>query len=226
MQIVVVHRSFAAAPPKTGDIFQSVAQISVNAGSMLGNRANPRPSIQHAAHEAFIVLSRLRRRDAAPASQCRARVDLDLPAYPLAAGWLQLPALADLFGLCRRGDRALWAVGRRMDDLGATVALPALGDIRDRQRAAHKTAGCAMVSAVAIWPMARRQYALKNPLHPFEASSQCAVLSRASSARTIGNLWAEWTPAGEAGGDAAELPEAEIPPMERRQLARDCRRAA
>jgi hypothetical protein len=226
VQIVVVHRTFAAAPPKTCDILQSVAQISVNVGSMLGNRANPRPSVQHAAHEALIDLSRLRRSDAAPASQCRARIDLDLPAHPLAAGWLQLSALADLFGLCRRGDRALWAVGRRMDDLGAAAALPALGDVGDRQRAAHKTAGRAMVSAVAIWPMAWCQYALKNPLHPFEASSQCAVLPWAFSAQTIGNLWAEWTPAGEAGGDAAELPEAEIRPMGRPQLARDRRRAA
>jgi hypothetical protein len=171
VQNVVVHRTFAAPPPKTCDIFQSVAQISVNVGSMPGNRANPRPRVQHAAHEAFIVLSRLHRRDAAPASQCRARVDLDLPAHPVAAGWLQLPALADLLGLCRRGDRALWAVGRRMDDLGATAALPALGYIGDRHRAPHKTAGRAMVSAVAIRPMARRQCALKNPLHSFEGSS-------------------------------------------------------
>ena len=139
---------------------------------MLGNRANARPSIQHAAHEAFIVLSRLHRRDATPASQCRARIDLDLPAHPLAAGWLQLPALADLFGLCRRGDRALWAVGRRMDDLGAPIALPALGHFGDRQRAPHKTARRAMVSAVAIRPMARRQRALKNPLQPFQVSGE------------------------------------------------------
>src|SRR5439155_1911924 len=118
--------------------------------------------MQHAAHEAFIVLSRLYRRDATPASQCRTRVDLDLPAHPVASGWLQLSALADLLGLCRRGDRAVWAVGRRMDDLGATAALPALGYIGDRHRAHHKAAGRAMVSAVAIRPMARRQCALKK----------------------------------------------------------------
>jgi len=124
--------------------------------------------MQQAAHEAVIVLSRLYRRDATPATQCRAGVDLDLPAYPVAAGRLQLPTLADLLGLCRRGDRALWAVGRRMDDPGATAALPALGHIGNRHRAPHKTAGRAMVSAVAIRPMARRQCALKNPLHPFQ----------------------------------------------------------
>ena len=52
--------------------------------------------MQQAAHEAFIVLSRLYRRDATPAAQCRAGVDLDLPAYPVAAGRLQLPTPADL----------------------------------------------------------------------------------------------------------------------------------
>jgi putative membrane protein insertion efficiency factor len=36
----IVHRTFAAVPSKTSDIFQSVAQIFAIAGSMLGNRAN------------------------------------------------------------------------------------------------------------------------------------------------------------------------------------------
>src|SRR5213078_146690 len=118
--------------------------------------------MQQAAHEAVIVLSRLYRRDATPAAQCRAGVDLDLPAYPVAAGRLQLPTPADLLGLCRRGDRALWAVGRRMDDPGAIAALPAMGHFGDRQRASHETAGRAMVSAVAIRPMARRQRSLNS----------------------------------------------------------------
>src|SRR5712691_9819787 len=118
--------------------------------------------MQQAAHEAFIVRSRLYRRNATPAAQCRAGVDLDLPPYPVAAGRLQLPTLADLLGLCRRGDRALWAVGRRMDDPGAIAALPAMGHFGDRQRAPHETAGRAMVSAVAIRPMARRQRSLNS----------------------------------------------------------------
>ncbi len=121
--------------------------------------------MQHSAHEAFtltfIALSRLRRRGATPAAQCGARDDLDLPAHPVAAGRLQLPSFADLFGLWRRGDRAFRAVGRRVDDPGAAATLPALGDLGDRQRAADKTTGRAMVSAVAVRPMARRQRAVR-----------------------------------------------------------------
>ena len=77
---------------------------------------------------------------AAAAAQCRPRADLDLPAHAVAAGRLQLPPSADLLGLWRRGDRALRAVGRRMDDAGAAVALPALGHLGDRQRAADSAA--------------------------------------------------------------------------------------
>ena len=132
---------------------------------MPGNRANPRTRLRHAAHEAFtlpfIALFRLRRRGATPAAQCGARDDLDLPAHAVAAGRLQLPSSADMLGLWRRGDRAFRAVGRRVDDLGAAIALPALGYLGDRQRAADKTAGRTMVFAVAVRAMARRQRAIE-----------------------------------------------------------------
>jgi hypothetical protein len=59
-----------------------------------------------------------------------------------------------------------------MDDLGAIAALPALGHLRDRQRTPHKTSGRAMVSAMAIRPMARCKRALKNPLQPFQISGE------------------------------------------------------
>src|ERR1700742_2055507 len=124
------------------------------AGSMLGNCATPRTSLQHAAHEtfivAFLIMSRLRGGGAAPAAQRRARHDLDLPAHAVAAGRLQLPPPADLFGLCRRGDRAFRIVGRWLDDAGAAVTLPALGHPGNRQRAGIEAAGRAMVSAVAV----------------------------------------------------------------------------
>src|ERR1700730_12376337 len=113
-------------------------------------------------------MSGLRYRGAAPAAQCRACDDLDLPAHAVAAGRLQLPASADLLGLWRRGDRAFRAVGRRMDDAGAAVTLPPLGYLGNRQCAADKTAGRAMVSAVAVRPMARRQRALKALLRRFQ----------------------------------------------------------
>jgi hypothetical protein len=44
-----------------------------------------------------------------------------------------------------------------MDDAGATIALPAMGDIGHRQRAADPAAGRALVPAVEIRTLARRQ---------------------------------------------------------------------
>src|SRR5258708_762775 len=131
--------------------------------------------MQPRANESFPCVSGRHGGGAAPAAKWGTGIDLDLPPYPVAAGWLQLPALADLFGLCRRGDRAFRAVGRRMDDPGAIAALPALGHFGYRQRAPHKTARRAMVSAVAIRPVARRQRALT-------ARCACAGNSRATAA--------------------------------------------
>ena len=48
-------------------------------------------------------------------------------------------------------------MGRRLDDAGAAVALPSLGHIRHRQRATHDTSGGVLVSAVALWTLARCQ---------------------------------------------------------------------
>src|SRR6267143_2397558 len=115
---------------------------------------------RHGAYEIF-ALCGLCRDGFANSAQCGTRDDLALPAYAVAAGRLQLPSPADLFGLWRRGDRALRAVGRRMDDPGAAVALPALGHVGNRQRAADQTAGRAMVSAVAFRAVARGQRAIE-----------------------------------------------------------------
>src|SRR5712671_6038912 len=124
---------------------------------------------RHGAYEIF-ALCGLRRRGFANSAQRGTRDDLALPAHAVAAGRLQLPSPADLFGLWRRGDRALWAVGRRMDDAGAAVALPALGHVGDRQRAAGQTAGRAMVFAVAFRAVARGQRALALQLLFLRAS--------------------------------------------------------
>src|SRR5438067_6146905 len=99
----------------------------------------------------------LHRRRSTRATQCGTHDDLDLPAHALSAGRLQLPASADLLGIWRRGDRTVRTVGRRMDDAGAVVALPALGYVGHRQRSARKTSWRTMVSAVALWPLARCQ---------------------------------------------------------------------
>src|SRR5882762_3228941 len=99
----------------------------------------------------------LRRRGPTAAAQSRARRDLDLPPHAVAAGRLQLPPSADLLGLWRRGDRALWTMGRRLDDPRPIAALPALRHVRHRQRAAGRAARRAVVPALALWAMARRQ---------------------------------------------------------------------
>src|SRR6202521_5645436 len=114
----------------------------------------------HGAYE-ILALCGLRRHGFANSAQRGTRDDLALPAHAVAAGRLQLPSPADLFGLWRRGDRALRAVGRRMDDPGAAAALPALGHLGDRQCAADQTAGRAMVFAVALRAVARGQRAIE-----------------------------------------------------------------
>src|SRR6202171_1446835 len=139
------------------------------------------------AHEAFIfafiTMHGLCHDGPAPAAQCRPRADLDLPAHDVAAGRIQLPASADLFGLWRRGDRTFRIVGRRMDDAGAIAALPALGHLRHRQCAADPTAGRAMVPSVEIWTLARRQRPLRILLRGFQASR--ALLRHGNFGSTI-----------------------------------------
>jgi hypothetical protein len=133
--------------------------------SLPGNRASLRPGLQQTAHEAFTVsLCGLRQRSGATAAQCRARDDLGLSTHFVAAGRFQLPASAELLGLRRRGDRALWTLGRRMDDAGAAVALSALGHLGDRQCSADAAGRRAMVLAMAVRTLARCQCPLKTAL--------------------------------------------------------------
>ena len=158
--VLIVHRTFAALPPKTCDICQSVADLVV---PRRFRAREPRKSTHSDCskppmkHSSSPALCRLRQRGAAAAAQCRARRELALPGHAVAAGRLQLPPFADLFGLRRRGDRAFRPVGRRVDDTGAAIALPALGHPWNRQCAADTTAGRTMVSAVAVREVARRQ---------------------------------------------------------------------
>jgi len=110
------------------------------------------------------------------AAQRRPWIDLDLPTYAVAAGRLQLPASADMFGLWRRGDRTFRIVGRRLDDFGSDLTLSALGDFRHRQRAADETAERPVVSAVALWTLAQRQRLF---------NSHCCHAGNFSSARRL-----------------------------------------
>jgi hypothetical protein len=134
---------------------------------MLGNRANQArqggklPDEISSKTSDDRALCRLRPSSLKMAAPCRTRHDLGLPTYLIAADWLQLPAPAHLLRLRRRSNRTFRVVGGRMDDAGAAVALPTLGQFRNRQRAADETARRAMVSAMAVRTMARRQCAVK-----------------------------------------------------------------
>src|SRR4051795_7161913 len=127
--------------------------------SLHRNRAKPRPRSQQSAHEAISLRALFQsRRGRAPAStQIRPRADLALPPHALAAGWLQLPAPADLLHLWRRGNRTVRAVGRRLDDARAPAPLQPFRHLGHRQRAPHRTTGRALVLALALRPLARRQ---------------------------------------------------------------------
>src|SRR5262249_28737486 len=72
--------------------------------------------------------------------------------------WLPLPASADLLGLCRRSDRALRALGWRLDDARAALPLSSVGDVWARPCARIAAARIALVSALALRFLAAGQY--------------------------------------------------------------------
>src|SRR5713101_3527510 len=55
-----------------------------------------------------------------------------LPLFLLRAGGVPLPSSAHLLELCRRSDRPLRPVGRRLDDAGAALPLPSIRNLRAR----------------------------------------------------------------------------------------------
>src|SRR3569833_935051 len=93
----------------------------------------------------------------ARAAQRRARPYLALSVHALSADRFQLPSCTNLFGLWRRSDRALRIMGRRMDDAGAAVAMPAMGHLGAGLRGQPHSHNCALVFAVALRSLARRQ---------------------------------------------------------------------
>jgi tRNA(Glu) U13 pseudouridine synthase TruD len=155
-----VHNTLACYAALRCDNYELWRKYLHALSSWLWNSRKTTYIVRHASRS-FIVTSKtmhgLCQRSPSSTPQCGTRADLDLSAHAVAAGRLQLPTPADLLGVWRRSDRAFRPVGRRLDDAGADPALPTLGHIRHRQCAAHHTAGCAMVSAVALWTLARRQ---------------------------------------------------------------------
>ena len=173
----------------------TVAQLSGFDGFPASEPARSSVSMHHRAHESFRRSFRPARfrycagRFASPAQRC-AHPDLALPAHAVAAGRLQLLSSADLLGLWVRSDRAIWPVGRRMDDSRTAVAMPPVRNIGHRQRSARGAARCALVPALALWTLARRQRAAGaglssvNPTHC--RADVCLDVMRAKCVRTVG----------------------------------------
>jgi hypothetical protein len=90
----------------------------------------------------------------------RARTDQDLSSFALGAGGLRVSPPADLLELRRRGDRPPWPVGRRLDGAGALLPLPTVWYRGARFCSPITAGGCALVSAVALRPLARNQFYL------------------------------------------------------------------
>src|SRR6478672_6322992 len=155
----VVHNTLACYASSQCDNCEVWRKYLHQISSLARNSRKTTYMAQHGAHRSVTakVMHGLCQHGAPSAAQCGARADLDLPAYAVAPGRLQLPASADMLGVWRRSDRAFRPVGRRMDDAGADPALPALGHIRHRQCSTDQAAGRAVVSAVALWTLARRQ---------------------------------------------------------------------
>src|SRR4030081_774973 len=81
-----------------------------------------------------------------------------LPRHPLAADRVPLPVSSHLLRLRRSGAAAARPVGWRMDDHGAAAALSPLGQFGIGFCPDCPTAGCALVSAVALRTLARNQF--------------------------------------------------------------------
>ncbi len=172
----------------------------------------------------------MRRARPSPAAPGWPRPDLDLPAYPVAAGRVQLPSPADLLALWRRSHRALRVVGRRLDDPGAVAALPALGNLRDRQRTPGRASPSPVVPALALRALAWRQCAVeRDEFEPHSSHeggalplphcgggsgwgllSACRIVERAPTRR--------YAPASPASGRGAASPSARPVPVITPQL--------
>src|SRR5205085_7627093 len=100
-------------------------------------------------------------------SSRRPRPGENLSLYALAAGWLPLPASADLFGVRRRGARPLRPVGRLLDDARAIAALSPMGHIGHRPLTAERAARRKLVRALALRPLALKSpHRLSNLFEP------------------------------------------------------------
>src|SRR5262245_33498931 len=133
-------------------------------------------------HEATTTPQVLPRVDRPRPPAGRAGLDRDLSPQPLRPGRVPLPSLAHLLGLCRRGDRPIRLVGRRLDDRGAALPVSPARNLRPRFRPADAAGAHALVSAVAIRPLARdqsRHRAVTSPGSPAVPAALTPPASRA-----------------------------------------------
>src|SRR4051812_10810892 len=104
----LVHNTLACYVALRCDNYEVWRKYLHALSSWLGNTRKITYIVQHGTRRSFIVTSKtmhgLCQRGSPPAAQCGTRADLDLPAYAVAAGRLQLPAPADLLGIWRRSD--------------------------------------------------------------------------------------------------------------------------
>jgi len=111
-----------------------------------------------------------------------ARLGESLPAHIVTTRRLPLPPPADLFAICRRGDRAPRLLGWRLDDPRTPVALPPTWHIRPRLCGNCAAAGRTLVSAVALWPLGRSQYDTASAMRR-TGSSAPAIRTNGQSGR-------------------------------------------
>src|SRR5688572_30687944 len=95
--------------------------------------------------------------DRSCSTRLRPRAGESLSLHAVAADRVPLPLPADLLRLRRPGARTPWALGRRLDDSGKALALPPMGKFGTRLCAECPAAGRALVSAMALRPLARNQ---------------------------------------------------------------------
>jgi len=85
----------------------------------------------------------------------RAGPDRRLSPHPFALYRIRMPAFAHLLRICRGGNRPLRIVGGLVDDAGAALPMPAIGDVRPRFRPPRFATSFALVLAMALWTLAR-----------------------------------------------------------------------
>src|SRR5271166_3608579 len=98
---------------------------------------------------------RRRRERARPrAAPSRPRADPFLPAHALRPDWPAVPILAELLGLCRRGDPAARPLGGLLDRSGASLPLPPVGRLGLRSAARSAPRRRLLGAALALWGLA------------------------------------------------------------------------